>query len=100
MTANVQKMFAIYDNKTEAFNAPFFAPTDGAATRMIQDALADPNTQLARHPQDFNLFHVGEFRHHSGQVFGLEAPRNLGLLVEWLPKPMEVTSFKVMEGGK
>lgn len=84
---NIENMYAIYDNKTEAFNAPFFAPTDGAAVRMIQDALADPNTMLARHPQDFNLFHVGEWHSKTAQVIGLNAPRNMGLLVDYSKKP-------------
>lgn len=99
MTSNINKMYAIYDNKTEAFNAPFFAPTDGAATRMIHDALADPNSQLARHPADFNLFHVGEFHFQTGEIRPV-MPRNLGLMTEWLPKPMETPLLKVMEGGR
>lgn len=99
MSANIDKMYAIYDNKTEAFNAPFFAPTDGAATRIVQDALADGNNQLARHPADFNLFHVGEFHYHTGELRPV-VPRNIGLLTEWLPKPTETPLLKIMEGGR
>lgn len=89
MSENIQKMFAIYDNKTEAFHAPFFAPTEGAAIRLVQEALGDRNTLLARHPADFNLFHVGEWYSRTAQIVGLNAPRNMGLIVDYLPKQEE-----------
>lgn len=33
---------------------------DAAAVRMFTDALVDPNTILAQHPQDFNLLHMAD----------------------------------------
>lgn len=85
MTANVQNMYAIYDNKTEAFGAPFFSPTDGSAVRTIQDALAS-DTMLSRHPADYNLFCIGQWHSQTGEVRGV-TPRNMGLLVDYVPKP-------------
>lgn len=100
MSSNFLKMYTLYDHKAETFNQPFFAPTDGVATRMMQDVLGDPNTNLARHPADFSLWHVGEFKLTDGSVTPIMA-RNLGLLTEWLPKPTETPALlKVMEGGR
>lgn len=88
MTENVQSMFCIYDNKAEAFQAPFFAPTEGAAIRMIMDALRQPDTLIARHPADFNLYHVGFF-HSKTAVLTPVNPRNMALLVDYLPKEQQ-----------
>lgn len=62
--------YSVYDTKALNYSPPFYAPTNGAATRMIADAAADPNNNLGRHPADFVLFRVGTF---DDQVGLLEA---------------------------
>lgn len=97
MTTIFQSMFCVYDNKAEAYQSPFFAPTEGAAVRIIQDALRDPNTLLARHPADFNLFHVGGWNSSTAELVPI-VPRNMGLLVDYLPK--EATQLPLIDGVK
>lgn len=87
MSANQQNMYSIFDNKAGAYFAPFFAPTDGAAVRVVMDALEDKNTSLSRHPADYHLFHVGVWHGQTGEVQGLQAPRQLGILTDYLPTP-------------
>lgn len=53
--------YCIYDRKSLIYNAPFFAVSDGAATRSFSDLANDPQTTIGRHPGDYVLFRVGTF---------------------------------------
>lgn len=57
----ITKAYSVYDRKTLVYSPPFYAPTDGAAMRIISDAAGDVNSQLGRHPMDYVLFYVGDF---------------------------------------
>lgn len=57
----MMKVFSVYDLKSESFEAPFFSPAVGAAVRMFADAVNDPQTRLAKHPADYQLFEVASY---------------------------------------
>ena len=62
-------MFTLHDRKAELYNQPFYAPTDGAACRMIEDTInANEKGDLAAHPEDFVLYRVGQFNADTGEV--------------------------------
>lgn len=54
-------VFSVYDAKAEAYMAPFVAASKGFAIRMFLDEASRPDSMCAKHPEDFRLFHVGEF---------------------------------------
>lgn len=61
--------FTIYDRKAEIYNQPFYAPTAGAAVRMIEDTMRQsPDGDLAQHPEDFVLYEVGAFNATTGEL--------------------------------
>lgn len=62
------KMFAIYDNKVEAYMLPFFALTPAQADRNFADLVADKNTPVGRHPGDHILYLIGGFDDRTGEV--------------------------------
>lgn len=64
--------YSIRDVKADVFHAPFFLPTDGAATRAFSDVANDTNTQIGRHPADFTLYHVGSFDDSNGLLTACE----------------------------
>lgn len=66
--------FAIRDNKAEAFNTPFFAPTRGLAVRSFQEAVNDPASPFAKYPDDFTLFQVGSFDDNTGRLSAEDIP--------------------------
>lgn len=55
----IQRVFTIYDSKSEAYLQPFFMLTDGQARRAIEDCVNDPGHQFGRHPEDYTLFFLG-----------------------------------------
>lgn len=62
------RAYAIFDSKSLIYNSPFFAPTDGAAVRMLTDLVSDPNTTVGRHPADYVLFCIGGYDDQKGQL--------------------------------
>lgn len=66
------KAYSIYDVKSLTYSSPFYAPTHGAAIRIVQDAANDMNNQLGRHPADFVLYCVGEFDDQSAMLWKLD----------------------------
>lgn len=53
--------YTLYDRKSLVYHNPFFALTDGAATRIVSDIVGDPNTSVGRHPNDYVLYRVGTY---------------------------------------
>ncbi|WNK14963.1 MAG: nonstructural protein [Microvirus sp.] len=57
----ILRMFAIYDSKACAFGQPHVALTDSEAVRSFLDITSDRETSYGRHPEDYDLWFIGEF---------------------------------------
>ncbi len=66
----ILQIFSVRDIKTDQFANPMFLITKGHAIRSFADAVNDkePNNQLNKHPEDFELHHLGEFDTDSGLI--------------------------------
>jgi len=62
------QIFSVYDSKAEAYMQPFFFQGKGQAVRSFSDLVNDNSTLCGKHPQDFTLFHIGEFDDATGNV--------------------------------
>lgn len=71
--------FAVYDEKAEAYMAPFFYPGAGLAIRAFQDATKDPDSPISKHPGDYKLYRVGYFDDNDGSF---EAEANPVLMAD------------------
>lgn len=69
--------YSIYDIKALTYSNPFFAPNHGAAMRIVQDAANDMNTSLARHPNDYIVYHIGHYDTDIGQMTPLDARQHV-----------------------
>ncbi|AXL15265.1 nonstructural protein [Microviridae sp.] len=87
----LKKIFAIYDEKSEAYLQPFFMDTNGQAIRAITDCLSDPDHNFARHPSDYTLFIIGEFDNNTASIDSFKT--SLGNLVEFKPKVAQLHSI-------
>lgn len=52
-------VFAVFDNKAEAYLTPFFLPTVGMAVRVFSDCVNSDSHQFGSHPEDYTLFRLG-----------------------------------------
>lgn len=86
-----QLMFTVFDVKADAYMTPFFAITDGIATRHFMDAVADKEHPFGRNPEDYTLLRCGKFDDSDGHVdsqvpvllmTGLEARRKVAKATE------------------
>lgn len=64
----ILKVYALTDLKAGNYSTPFFCASNGLAIRMFSDLVRDPKTTLSRHPDDFQLFCLGEFDDNSGEL--------------------------------
>lgn len=57
------KIFAIRDRATDSFGNPMFLVSTGQAIRSFTDEVnrAEKDNQLYQHPDDFDLYMLGEY---------------------------------------
>ena len=68
----MSKIYAIKDQAIEAFSQPFFVQAQGQAVRMFMDESKNEQSQINRHPADFELWYLGEFDEQTGTITGAE----------------------------
>lgn len=68
----VQKAYSIFDHKSEIFNKPFFAHTHGDAERQFTRIANDSQSTIYQFPEDYVLFHIGEYDDNSGRFISKE----------------------------
>jgi len=75
--------FAIRDVKADAFNLPFFQTTRASAIRNFADLSSDPQSTIARHPEDFQLYEIGSYDSGNAYFTSLELPILLASATEF-----------------
>lgn len=55
------ELFAVYDNKAQAFASPFVMQNRAMAIRAFKFAVNDKTTDPGKYPEDFSLFILGTF---------------------------------------
>jgi len=71
----------VKDRAADAFGRPMFVPSTGVAIRSFSDEINRNNAenQLYNHPDDFDLYELGQFDDNTG-LFNLhEQPKLLSL---------------------
>lgn len=63
-----QNLYAVYDDKAQAYNAPFPLSADGLAIRAFREACADERTDLHKYPCDYRLYRIGTFDPSTGAL--------------------------------
>lgn len=85
------RIYSVRDTVSLSYNIPFFAKTDGEATRLFKDLVNDPQSTPGKHPEDFQLWLLGMFDPSTGEIIPTEADKvvNAVLLLDQVPKLME-----------
>lgn len=66
--------FSIRDEKAQAFMQPFYFNYKGQASRTLEDLLKERDNPIAKHPEDYSLYHLGYFDPHTGRLEPLNVP--------------------------
>lgn len=64
----IMNIYATYDKAAQAFVNQFFDKHHGSVIRGFQDALNNKETDVGRHPTDFELYYLGSLDTDSGEV--------------------------------
>lgn len=62
------QMFVIYDSKAEVYNKPFYQLNDACALRTARDLRSTPNNEINNNPEDYSMFHLGEYDDSNAQI--------------------------------
>lgn len=71
----------VKDRAADAYGRPMFVPSVGVAIRSFSDEVnrKDPDNQLFNHPDDFDLYELGEFDDNTGLFDLHDQPKLLSL---------------------
>lgn len=78
------KAFTIRDTKGEVFNTPFFQKTHGEAERSFKSLLNDQQSMVAKYPEDYDLYYIGEYDDQTGQFNSTDTPQHMVKAVQIL----------------
>lgn len=72
---------SVKDRAADAYGRPMFVPSVGVAIRSFSDEVnrKDADNQLYNHPDDFDLYELGEFDDNTGLFALYEQPKLLSL---------------------
>lgn len=62
----IYKAYSIYDKAIEAYTRPFFMQAHGQAIRAFMDDANKVDSPVSNHPEDYALFHIGDFDESTG----------------------------------
>jgi hypothetical protein len=76
-----QIICTVKDRAADAYGRPMFVPSAGVAIRSFSDEINRDNAdnQLFNHPDDFDLYELGEFDDNTGLFSLHEQPKLLSL---------------------
>lgn len=63
----ITSVYTIYDAKAKVYNKPFYQLNEDVMVRTAQDLLTDMTTDVARHPEDFVLYYMGQYDDNKGE---------------------------------
>lgn len=81
----VKQIFTVYDSKAEFFFPPTMANSKGELIRSFSDLVNDTSkeNQVALHPEDYVLFHLGSFDNLNAKYELFPSPVSLGVALEF-----------------
>lgn len=78
-------IFTVFDTAAGMFLEPFVAPSIEFAIRGFRQAVNTPEHQFNVFPEDYTLYHIGEFDPTSGRVLPSD-PKSLGIAITFINK--------------
>lgn len=58
---------AVRDSALAAFMNPFCSPSTGGAVRAFSDEVNRPESEMGKHPEDYELWNLGFFDESTGK---------------------------------
>lgn len=70
----IQVIVSVKDTAAQAFGRPIFVPSTAVAVRSFRDEInrKDSTEDMAKHPEDFELYELGSFDDSNGDIAVIE----------------------------
>jgi hypothetical protein len=70
----IQIIVSVKDSAAQAFGRPIFVPSTAVAVRSFRDEInrKDSTEDMAKHPEDFELYELGSFDDSNGAIVVVE----------------------------
>jgi len=70
----IQIIVSVKDSAAQAFGRPIFVPSTAVAVRSFRDEInrKDSTEDMAKHPEDFELYELGSFDDSNGVISVIE----------------------------
>lgn len=72
------KIVCIRDRAIDAFGTPVFVAATGQALRSFTDEINNEQSNLNKHPEDYDLYFLGEFDDSDGS-FHVDKPKQIAV---------------------
>jgi len=83
-------VYSLRDSKAGIYHVPQYFNTHGEAERWLTDMVKfSPDSPVARHPEDFDLLHLGTFEQSTGLVKGLQTATHIAKALHLAPDTKE-----------
>lgn len=83
------QIFSVYDVKAESYLQPFYMKTIAMALREFETVINNPQHQFHQYPEDYVLFHTGQFYEDTGLIESKASPESLGVGIEFIKQAPE-----------
>ena len=76
------QIISVFDSKANQYMTPFYQATIGQARRIFSDIINNPEHQFSKNPEDYSLFHLGEYDDTTGKFDMIATPTSLQVGLE------------------
>lgn len=89
------QVLAVRDRAADVYGRPFFTPSLGTAIRSFSDHLnGKEDSEMVKHPEDFDLYHLAVFDDETGQFECLSQPKMIAIGKDTaIPRPKTAEMF-------
>lgn len=71
------QVVSVLDRATAAYGRPVFVQAIGQAMRSFTDEANNKESDIGKHPDDYDLYHLGDWDDVSGRFSNFEEPKHL-----------------------
>lgn len=73
------KIIAIRDRAVDAFGRPIFTRTANEGIRSFIDEINNPESPMNAHPEDYDLYILGDYDEDTGQIIPEQRPEMIAV---------------------
>lgn len=67
-------VYSIFDRAAQAYGNPVCVPHSGIIIRSFTDECNNPESNFFKHPEDYELYHIGTFNPDTGLLESVSDP--------------------------